>query len=91
MGRKKLPDGEKLEILTIWIEGKYLKGQDKDELRAVAHKSVVEYVECGREINNDLNQTKCRKCNKELWLRDEDAGTSKEELRLCDKCINKTS
>jgi len=50
MGRKRLPEGEKLEILTVQLEGKYLKGQDKDILRAVARKSILEYV--------DLSQTK---------------------------------
>lgn len=58
MPRKKLSEDEKKEILTIWIEGKYLKGQNKDELRAVAHKSVVKYVEHSRENNNVLNQGK---------------------------------
>lgn len=58
MPRKKLSEDDKKEILTIWIEGKYLKGQNKDELRAVAHKSVVEYVEVSEKKNNILNQGK---------------------------------
>lgn len=52
MPRKKLNDDDKKEILTIWIEGKYLKGQNKDELRAVAYKSIVEHVELSKQNNN---------------------------------------
>lgn len=52
MPRKKLNEDEKKEILTIWIEGKYLKGQNKDELRAVAHKSIVDHVELSKQNNN---------------------------------------
>lgn len=49
MGRKRLPEGEKLESFTIQIKGKYLNNQNLDELRAVAHKSVVEYVSLSKK------------------------------------------
>lgn len=52
MPRKKLSVDERKEILTIWIEGKHLKGQNKDELRAVAHKSIVKHVEHQTNKNN---------------------------------------
>lgn len=31
-------------------------------------------------------ETKCRECKKELWLRDEYAGSIIEETRICDTC-----
>lgn len=58
MPRKKLSEDEKKVKFEFWIEGKYLKGQNKDELRAVAHKSVVEYVKSSEKENNVLNQGK---------------------------------
>lgn len=33
-----------------------------------------------------MMNTTCRKCHRELWLRDEDAGSLKEETMLCNKC-----
>ena len=32
--------------------------------------------------------TKCINCNKPHWLRDEDAGSDMEILKLCKKCYN---
>lgn len=58
MGRDKLAEGEKLEPLVVRIKGKYLTGQNLKELRAVAHKSVVEYVKSSEKENNVLNQVK---------------------------------
>lgn len=45
MARKKLPELEKKVRFQIFVEGKYLINQNKDELRAVAHESIVKYVE----------------------------------------------
>ena len=44
MARKPLPEGDKKEILTVYIEGKYLKGQDKDKLRSVAYEAILKFL-----------------------------------------------
>jgi len=45
MARPKIKDRTMIKsILTISIEEKYLTGQNKDELRDVAYKSIVEHV-----------------------------------------------
>jgi hypothetical protein len=44
MARKRLPQGEKKGILTIYIEEKYLTG-NKDELRTIAYEAVVKHSE----------------------------------------------
>lgn len=54
MPRKKLPQGEKLKLLRVYIQEKHFDTFGDDELRAVAHKSVVEYVEHGQGNNNVL-------------------------------------
>jgi len=48
MARKTLPEGEKKSILTIYIEGKYLKNQDKDKLRSVAYEAILKFVNDGK-------------------------------------------
>lgn len=58
MPRKKLPQGEKLKLLRVYIQEKHFVTHTEDELRAVAHKSVVEYVELSRSKNEGLNQVK---------------------------------
>ena len=52
MGRKRLPEGEKLESFTIQIKGKYLNNQNLDDLRLVAQESVIKYVELSKLKNN---------------------------------------
>lgn len=58
MGRNRLAEGEKLKPLTIRIKEKHFKTHTEDELRAVAHKSVMEYVNSSKKNNNSLNQLK---------------------------------
>jgi hypothetical protein len=52
MGRNRLPKDDKKESFIIQIEHKYLKGQNKDELRLVAYESVVKHVELSKQNNN---------------------------------------
>lgn len=44
MPRKKLSQDEKKEILTIWIEGKYLKNQNKEQLREIAYNAILTHL-----------------------------------------------
>lgn len=53
MARNRLPIGEKKGILTIYIEEKYLIGQNKDELREIAYKIIVEHVSRNINAKND--------------------------------------
>jgi len=54
MGRKRLPKNDKKESFVIQIEHKYLKGQNLDELRLVAHESIKKHVEHALDKNNSL-------------------------------------
>lgn len=44
MARNRLPAGEKKGILTIYIEGKYLKNQNKEKLREIAYKAILTHL-----------------------------------------------
>jgi len=35
------------------------------------------------------SHTECVRCGKELWLKDSEAGSNKNLLRVCDNCIDK--
>ena len=49
MPRKKLPKGEKLKVLRVYIQEKNFETYSEDELRAVAHKSIAEHVSLSKK------------------------------------------
>lgn len=52
MPRKKLPQGEKLKLLRIYVKEKYFDTFGEDELRAVADKSLTEHIELSKTKNS---------------------------------------
>lgn len=52
MPRKKLPQGEKLKLLRVYVKEKYFDTFGEDELRDVADKSLAEHIELSKTKNS---------------------------------------
>lgn len=64
-----------------------------DEIEALVYVSnnYVQHLESKGKIKfteNRFKSTECVRCGQELWLKDSDAGTDKELLRLCHVCVD---
>ncbi len=44
MPRKKLPIGEKKIAFIVYIEGKHITEQNREELQTIAYKAIVEHL-----------------------------------------------
>ena len=96
-----LPDGDLAEAHTAIFKNFYtnemkLGGEAIDfvKIKAFQVRTALRQFSGSQTLNLFIflesklqqEQTKCRKCNKELWLKDVDAGSDAEIERLCNKC-----
>jgi len=69
------------DINTIELLAEYVQHLEQ--------KGIIKFTANRNEPEGKFKPTECVRCRQELWLKDSDAGTDKELLRLCHVCIDK--